>query len=114
VFPPIGVAYRDSAESHALWRWVGIHAPDLVLIAGPDESSLSLALSRIRLPASADSRAGRRGTGLLEAVPATIAESEAHHEINGRLRRSPRQVADELSRIYGQDFDQFTTSPAWR
>jgi unsaturated rhamnogalacturonyl hydrolase len=112
VFPPTGVAYRDSTESHALWRWIGIHAPDLVLIAGPDDASLSLALSENqvagigRIPARRVSAAG-----VLDAVPATIAESEAHHEINGRLRRSPRQVADELSRIYGQDFDQFTYIP---
>ena len=112
VFPPTGVAYRDNTESHALWRWIGIHAPDLVLIAGADEASLSLALSENqvagigRIPARAV-----RGTGLLDAVPATIAESEAHHEINGRHRRSPRQVADELSRFYGQDFDQFTYIP---
>ena len=35
-FPPSGVAYREHIESHVLWRWVGTHAPDLVLIAGPD------------------------------------------------------------------------------
>src|SRR5262245_1145608 len=35
-FPPAGVAYRDNSESHALWRWIGIHAPDIVLIAGSE------------------------------------------------------------------------------
>ena len=113
IFPPVGVAYRDNAESHALWRWLGIHAPDLVLIAGPDESGFAHALSETvvagvgRIPARTIDAKGR----VLDAVPATIAESEAHHEINGRRRRSPRQVADELSRIYGQDFDQFTYIP---
>jgi hypothetical protein len=34
--PPSGVAYRDHVESHVLWRWIGTHAPDLVLVAGPD------------------------------------------------------------------------------
>jgi rhamnogalacturonyl hydrolase YesR len=113
IFPPVGVAYRDNAESHALWRWLGIHAPDLVLVAGPDESGFAHALSEIsvagigRIPA----RSLAANARLLEAIPATIAESEAHHEINGRRRRSPRQVADELSRIYGQDFEQFTYIP---
>ena len=112
VFPPTGVAYRDNSESHVLWRWIGIHAPDLVLIAGPDAAALSLALSENqaagigRIPARAVS-----GAALLDAVPAVIPESEARHEINGRLRRSPRQVADDLSRIYGQDFEQFTYIP---
>src|SRR5690349_4205185 len=27
-FPPTGTAYRENSESHALWRWIGIHAPD--------------------------------------------------------------------------------------
>jgi len=112
VFPPIGVAYRDNSESHALWRWLGIHSPDLVLIAGADDASLARALSEHqvagigRIPARVVT-----GTALLEAIPPTIAESEAHHEINGRLRRTPRQVAEQLARIYGQDFDQFTYIP---
>src|SRR4051812_34304115 len=33
-FPPTGVAYREHSESHALWRWIGTHGPDIVLIAG--------------------------------------------------------------------------------
>ncbi|HET9130176.1 MAG TPA: hypothetical protein VFO86_04470, partial [Terriglobia bacterium] len=32
-FPPTGTAYREDAESHALWRWIGIHAPDFVVVA---------------------------------------------------------------------------------
>ena len=113
IFPPVGVAYRDNAESHALWRWLAIHAPDLALVVGPDESGLVQALSETtvsgigRVPARNMTAAAR----LLDAVPATIAESEAHHEINGRRRRTPRQVADELSRVYGQDFEQFTYIP---
>src|SRR5262245_3587191 len=27
-FPPTGTAYRDNADSHVLWRWIGIQAPD--------------------------------------------------------------------------------------
>src|SRR5262245_44601857 len=33
-FPPSGAAYREQVESHVLWRWIGTHAPDLVLVAG--------------------------------------------------------------------------------
>ena len=28
-FPPTGVAYRENTESHYLWRWIGMQAPDL-------------------------------------------------------------------------------------
>ena len=34
VFPPAGRAYKENPESHYLWRWIGIEAPDLVVIAG--------------------------------------------------------------------------------
>ena len=113
VFPPTGVAYRASIESHVLWRWLGSHAPDLVVIAGTDAASLTQALSDLpvagigRIPARRVEASAR----LLEMIPATIAESEARREINGRGRRSPRQVAVELARVYGQDFEQFTYIP---
>src|SRR6476469_4517462 len=29
-FPPTVVAYRDNAESHALWRWIALQGPDIV------------------------------------------------------------------------------------
>ena len=37
VFPPAGAAYRENAESHVLWRWIAVQAPDLVLIATANE-----------------------------------------------------------------------------
>ena len=89
IFPPVGVAYRDNTESHALWRWLGIHAPDLVLVAGADEANLAHALSENqvagigRIPA----RAVKSGAPLLDAIPAKLAESEARQEIIGRRRR---------------------------
>jgi rhamnogalacturonyl hydrolase YesR len=113
VFPPIGPAYRDNAESHVLWRWIGIHAPDLVLVAGADESNLAGALSEQavagigRIPARAVDAKAR----LLDQIPATIASSDARREIDGRRRRSPRQLADDLARVFGQDLEQFTYIP---
>ena len=44
-FPPQGVAYREHAESHVLWRWLGAQAPDLVLVAGEGDSGLLAALN---------------------------------------------------------------------
>ncbi len=112
-FPPIGAAYRDNPESHALWRWLGIHAPDLVLIVGADDASLASALTDNvvagvgRIPA----RRVDAGANLLGIIPPSIARSEAREEIEGRARRSPRQVAEELSKVFGQDFEQFTYIP---
>ena len=44
-FPPTGTAYRDNTESHLLWRWIGIHAPDLVVITGTGDAPLAAALA---------------------------------------------------------------------
>lgn len=112
-FPPSGVAYRENAESNALWRWIGIHAPDIVLIAANADSGLAEALSQNAV-AGVGKIPARRVTpasGFLQSVSAPIASSEAHREIDRRRGRSPREVAEELAMIYGHDFDQLTYLP---
>jgi unsaturated rhamnogalacturonyl hydrolase len=113
-FPPAGVAYRDNVESHVLWRWIGIHAPDLVLIAGNSDFGMADALSQNvvafvgRIPA----RLVAARQGILESVPAEIPASEARREIERRRSRAPRALAEELGQIYGRDFNQPTYIPA--
>ena len=108
-FPPTGAAYRDHIESHVLWRWIGTHAPDLVLIVGPD-SGLADALPQNivadvgRVPA----RRVEPDAKILDLLTAAIQPSEAHRELERRLARSPREVAEQLARVYGQDFNQPT------
>jgi rhamnogalacturonyl hydrolase YesR len=109
-FPPTGTAYKDNADSNVLWRWIGIQAPDLVVVAGESGPGLANALSQ--------TAAGFVGkipglvvapqTGMLQSLPSTIAPSEAHLEINRRRSRSPRELADELGKVYGHDFAQPT------
>ena len=106
-FPPAGVAYRENPESHALWRWIAIQAPDLVMIAGNQDFGLADALSQNavagvgRIPA----RLVKVQTGILKSVK-DLPRSEAQREMERRLSRTPRQVADELAQFYGHDFDQ--------
>jgi rhamnogalacturonyl hydrolase YesR len=50
--------------------------------------------------------------GLLASLPAEIPASEAHREIEKRLARSPRQVAEQLSAIYGQELNEVVYIPA--
>jgi unsaturated rhamnogalacturonyl hydrolase len=106
-FPPAGIAYRDNPESHALWRWIGIQAPDLVLIAGNQDFGLANALSQNavagvgRIPA----RLVKAQPGILKSVK-DLPRSEAHQEIGRRLSRAPRQLAEELAQYYGHDFEQ--------
>ena len=114
VFPPTGVAYSENAESHILWRWIALQAPDLVLIVGPGDSGLAQALSTNavagvgRIPARVIITA--RPTTLL-SLPRDIPQSEAHVEINRRRARSPLELAQELSQYFGHDFNQLTYIP---
>jgi rhamnogalacturonyl hydrolase YesR len=113
-FPPTGVAYREHSESHALWRWIGTHGPDLVLIA--DGSTAGTASGDFGLAAalSSESVAGvgripsRSWVDLQTLRAADVPMSDAHRELERRAARSPRQLATELAQHYGHDFD-----PPW-
>lgn len=106
-FPPSGVAYREQIESHVLWRWTGTHAPDLILVAGPDPG-FTEALSR-HVVADVGQIPARRvdaSTRVLQTLTSPIGASQARQEIDRRLARSPRAFAEELARTYGRDFAQ--------
>src|SRR5262249_15404585 len=107
-FPPTGVAYRENVVSHVLWRWIGIHAPDLVIVAGNEDSGLADALSRTSVAGVGRIPARRMDVneGILQSLPGDIPPSEAHREIDRRLRRTARELAAELAEVYGHDFDQ--------
>ncbi|MEJ0040493.1 MAG: glycoside hydrolase family 88 protein [Gammaproteobacteria bacterium] len=107
-FPPSGVAYRENPEANALWRWIGLHAPDQVIVVGADDAGLAVTLSSTvvaeigRIPARA---APAKGT-LLALEAKDLAPSDAHLEMDRRRARTPRALADELAQFYGHDFDQ--------
>jgi unsaturated rhamnogalacturonyl hydrolase len=107
-FPPTGVAYKENSEAHALWRWIGLHAPDLVLIASDNDFDLANALSTNAVAGMGKipSRKLTPKESPLKLAAKDIPQSEAHRELNRRLARTPRQLADELARHYGHDFDQ--------
>lgn len=111
-FPPAGVAYRENAESHVLWRWIGTHGPDRVVVAGED-FGLVQALAQNSVAGIGRIPATRVGTaaGLLNAIGSDIPPSQASLELKRRLARSPKQVAEELAKVYGHDFDQLTYLP---
>src|SRR5579872_295624 len=106
-FPPTGIAYRENPESHALWRWIGIAAPDLVLILGQQDFGLAEALSHNAVAGAGQipARTVPPRPGILRSLK-TIPRSEAHNEMERRLSRTPRQLAEELAQFYGHDFDQ--------
>jgi len=106
-FPPQGVAYRENPEAHVLWRWLGAQAPDLVLVAGESDGGLRAALgvTKVAGMGTIPARHWPAGADLTQG-PGTIARSEAAEELARRRARSPRQLATELARHYGRDFDQ--------
>ena len=121
-FPPAGVAYREHSESHALWRWIGTHGPDLVLIAGTNGAGSAANASGASADALAAALSGQPVAGIGK-IPsrrwtspdelrtlraADVPMSEAHRELERRVARSPRALAEELAQHYGHDFD-----PPW-
>lgn len=106
-FPATGVAYRENAAANTLWRWLGAQAPDLVLVAGGQDHGLAAALGAEpvadmgRIPA----RTWQPGANWVEDL-GPIATSEAARELQQRRQRSPRELAVQLARTYGHDFDQ--------
>ena len=107
VFPPTGAAYRENAESHALWRWLGLQAPDLVLVVGEDRDGLADALSSSDVAGVAPipARSVEAAAGLLDAVPSGLPRSPARAELEARRARSALELAELLVPIYGQTFD---------
>jgi unsaturated rhamnogalacturonyl hydrolase len=106
-FPPTGNAYKENAESHVLWRWIGIQAPDMVVVAGVSNSGLIEALSQPGgFAGKIPSRSVSARSGILQDLAAPIPISEAHLELNRRLSRTPLQVAEELGKVYGHEFGQ--------
>ncbi len=107
-FPPEGEAYGDNPVAHGLWRWLGVHAPDLVIIAGTDSYGLGAALQRDAvagmgsIPVQELPDTGVSLAQLLQMSP--VRESAARQELTRRLQRSAQQVAEQLAQYYGHEF----------
>lgn len=108
VFPPAGRAYSENPASHSLWRWLGLHAPDLIIIAGEEDAGLAAALQ-------SESVAGVGSIPVQTLSPPStsmaflsglsgLEESAASLEVNRRLNRTAEQLAEQLATSYGHDF----------
>ncbi|MBM3725795.1 MAG: hypothetical protein FJW40_10275 [Acidobacteria bacterium] len=106
-FPPTGDAYRDQPESHALWRFILAEAPDAVVIVGPD-AGLGEALKSLAIPVE---RAPEKGAILTRLKPPV--RSQARIALEARAARTPRQVADQLAKVYGYELNEVAYIPAF-
>lgn len=118
-YPPPGEAYAAAPEAHALWRFVGLHAPDLVLVEGlaarPDD--IGTQLQRLA-PAGIGTIPVVRLDGLNEnAIAAVLGpwdgpRSAARGEVWRRQARLPDEVARQLSARYATALPQAVYIPA--
>ena len=122
VYPPSGDYYGATSNMEAayLWRWIGMHAPDLVVEVrtkgqpAPSPTDLVSQLERVGIPA-------RRVQADPNFLPKLLAElqksgvrgpSPARREMQRRLARSPLEVARQLAAVYGHDLNEAVYIPA--
>jgi rhamnogalacturonyl hydrolase YesR len=97
-YPPAGTAYvGPHAAQHYVWRFIQMHAPDLVV--GPAELVRALAGSGIEV------------VEVGAPVP-SVGPSSVRREMQRRLGRTPRQVAGVLSAHYGHNLPDVVYIPA--
>jgi rhamnogalacturonyl hydrolase YesR len=102
-----------------MWRWIGTHAPDVVVFTGGDSRPDGLAA---QLPRTAPA-----GTGTIPVVRVRAANggflknflaawrggpSPARLEMQRRLSRTPAEVARQLSAKYGHELSEAVYIPA--
>ena len=136
-FPPTGTAYsdRDHPESHYLWRWAGMHAPDAVYFLPPKAGKAFETAMKKKAPAGVGAmkfggfelqgtKAGQiellkftlSAIQLIDArdttVELTSKLSAARIELKKRIARSPIQIAKQLSKKYGHNLNSVAYIPA--
>ncbi len=122
VFPPAGNAYNqpDNDAAHYLWRWIGMHAPDAVILvaAKGDASAASLAKALGEtapcgvgtIPCSVVTPSGVQQA--LASAAASAQPSPARREMRRRIARSATGVAAELAEVHGHKLDAVAYIPA--
>jgi unsaturated rhamnogalacturonyl hydrolase len=99
VFPPSGVAYREEAEAHRVWRLLHVIAPDAVVMLG-DYPGLVEAL-RGKVPVTRGAPFDKPKKSLLRL------------DMEERMGRTPRQVLEQLGQVYGRDLKEVAYIPAF-
>ena len=87
VFPPQGIAYRENAEAHQIWRQIHVAGPSLVVDA-TGLTGLAAALEG-KVP-------------VVSTLPKNAPEPSALSRIQAaQVARTPRESAEQLGRTYG-------------
>ncbi len=115
-YPPEEPSYvsEKNPEAQYLWRWIGMHAPDLVVVL-QKSPALAEALSTGKpsgtgsIPALTHSGHGEFLQEILKK--AARKPSPARREIQRRLDRKPVEVASQLEKFYGHALDSVVYIP---
>lgn len=98
-FPPQGVAYRENSDAHRVWRTVHALAPSLVVDPSGNESL-------------AKSLEGK--VPVVKQLPkGSIALSPMARAREANLQRTPRQLAEQMAKVFGHDLPTVTYIPAF-
>lgn len=121
-FPPAGSAYNqpENDVAHYLWRWIGMQAPDRVILVASagDASATSLARALAETPACemgiipCTVVEPVHASDALSAAAASGKPSAARQELQRRVNRSAVEVAEELAKVYGHKLDPVVYIPA--
>jgi rhamnogalacturonyl hydrolase YesR len=121
-FPPVGNAYNqpENDVAHYLWRWMGMQAPDKVILVASagDASAASLARALGETPACemgiipCTVVEPAHATEALTAATASNKPSAARQELERRVNRKAVEVAEELAQVYGHKLDPVVYIPA--
>jgi rhamnogalacturonyl hydrolase YesR len=118
---------RRNPEGQYLWRWIGLHAPDVVFVCEDEDTPDSIA-AQLR-------RVAPTGTGTVPALAVAVGADErpeafarrvcetvrsgdfagpspARRELQARVRRSPFEVAKQLAEVYGHELKSVEYIPA--
>jgi len=129
-YPPRSAAYNSPTDPEAayLWRWIGMHAPDLVIdlrggeqvapgddlvtqLAGNSPSGVG-AIPALRIQIAADSHQAPLDLFKRIEQARPRAPSPARRVIQSRLDRTPLEVARQLAQRYGHKLDDVAYIPA--
>lgn len=118
-YPPPGEAYAPAPAAHGIWRWIGLHAPDLVLAVRSSERNDDLATQLPLHPVAS-----------MGAIPVIVMRELSPHSVTAalaawhsqpsparaeqwrRLARTPQEIAQMLSARYANALEQPVYIPA--
>ena len=112
-FPPTGPAFSpENSSAHAIWRWIGLTAPDAVFVPDtPEGLALGAALQEtppagvgmVHVFINRSSADGIQESVVLPNTNTTI--PLAKDEMQERIKRTPEELILQLGAHYGNSFE---------